>query len=102
MAEAIQRITGLNTRFQDVTYDLRSGAPGAVDKIVANTFGTLAVELIAQDKTNQMVCLQDGVYTHTALPDAARGARTVDVETYYDTACYRPRFTGRFGKPVFF
>jgi 6-phosphofructokinase 1 len=102
LAQAIQRVTGLNTRHQDVTYDLRSGDPDAVDKIVANTFGALAVELIAQDKTDQMVCLQDGVYSHTALPATARGARTVDVETYYNTKRFRPRFTGRFGKPVFF
>jgi len=102
LADAIARTTGLSTRFQDVTYDLRSGAPDAVDKIVANTFGTLAVDLIAQDKTNRMVCLKDGVYSHTELPDAAHGARTVDVETYYDTSRFRPRFTGRFGRPVFF
>jgi 6-phosphofructokinase 1 len=102
LAEAITRVTGLSTRPQDVTYDLRSGDPDALDKIVANTFGALAVELIAQDKTDQMVCLQDGVYSHTALPAKARGARTVDVDTYYDKERFRPRFTGRFGKPVFF
>ena len=102
LADAITRVTGLSTRFQDVTYDLRSGDPDAMDKIVANTFGALAVELIAQDKTDQMVCLRDGVYSHTALPATARGARTVDVDGYYDKDRFRPRFTGRFGKPVFF
>ena len=61
----------------------------------------LAVELVAQNKTGQMVCLQDGVFSHAALPDAARGARTVDVETSYDTERFRPKFSSRLGKPIF-
>ena len=102
LAEAITRITGLPTRVQDATYDLRSGNPHARDKIIANTFGALAVELIAQDKTDQMVCVQGGLYSHTALPDPAEGARTVDVATQYDTRRFRPRLSGQLGRPVFF
>ncbi len=102
LAQAIGRITGLPTRMQDVTYDLRSGAPDAIDKIVANTFGYLAVELIAQDKTDRMVCLQGGLYAHTELPDPARGARTVVVEDSYDADRFRPRLSGMLGKPVFY
>jgi 6-phosphofructokinase len=102
LAAAITRITGLATRPQDVTYDLRSGNPDAFDKTVANTFGALAVELIAQGKTGQMVCLQDGVFSHVALPDAAGGARTVDVPTFYDIERFRPRLSSRLGKPIFF
>jgi len=102
LAGEIGRLTGLPTRFQDITYDLRSGSPDAIDKIVANTFGTLAVELLAQGKTGRMVCLQDGVYSHTELPDPARGARTVDVATHYEAARFRPRFQGMLGRPLFF
>jgi 6-phosphofructokinase 1 len=102
LGDAITRVTGLNTRVLDVTYDLRSGNPHALDKIVANTFGALAVELIAQDKTDQMVCLQGGVYSHTALPDPADGARPVDVATYYDIERFRPRLSRQLGRPVFF
>jgi 6-phosphofructokinase 1 len=102
LAEAITRMTGLATRVQDVTYDLRSGNPDAIDKIVANTFGSLAVDLIAQGKTGQMVCIQGGLYSHTDLPDPARGARTVDVATHYDVARFRPNFSGLLGKPLFF
>ena len=101
LAEAIARITGLSTRMQDVTYDLRSGSPDAIDKVVANTFGALAVELISQDKTDQMVCVQGGLYSHTALPDPAQGARTIDVDTTYDIDRFRPKLSGLFGKPVF-
>ena len=102
LAAAIARKTGLPTRHQDLTYDLRSGNPDAIDKVIANTFGTLAVDLIAQGKTDQMVCLQGGLYAHTALPDPAQGARTVELETYYNADTFRPRFSGLFGRQLFF
>ena len=102
LAEAITRLTGLPTRHQELTYDLRSGNPDAIDKIVANTFGTLAVDLIARGMSGRMVCLKDGLYAHTELPDPARGARTVDVAAHYDAARFRPNFSGLLGRPLFF
>ena len=102
LAREITRITKLPTRPQDLTYDLRSGEPGPFDRIVATSFGALAVELLAEGKTGRMLAVQSGLYTHAPLPDAAHGARTVDVATYYDAARFRPRFAGQLGKPVFF
>ena len=102
LASEITRLTKLPTRPQDLTYDLRSGAPDPFDRIVATTFGALAVELLAQGVTGRMLAIQNGLYTHAPLPDAARGARTVDVATYYDTARFRPRFSAQLGKPAFF
>ena len=102
LAQEITRITKLPTRPQDLTYDLRSGEPDPFDRIVAASFGALAVELLAQGTTGRMLAIQNGVYTHAPLPDAARGARTVNVEASYDIARFRPRFSGQLGKPVFF
>jgi len=102
LAAAITRKTGLPTRVQDITYDLRSGDPDAIDKIVASTFGSLAVDLIARGETGQMLCIQGGRYAHTDLPDPGRGARTVDVANHYDVARFRPSFSGFLGKPLFF
>ncbi|HEV8701525.1 MAG TPA: 6-phosphofructokinase [Candidatus Polarisedimenticolia bacterium] len=101
LADAITRRTGLPTRHQELTYDLRSGSPDAIDKIVANTFGTLSVDLIARGMSGRMICLKDGLYSHTDLPDPALGARTVDVAAHYDTARFRPNFSGLLGRPVF-
>ena len=100
LADAITRATGLPTRMQDITYDLRSGNPDALDKIVANTFGTLAVQLIADGRTGRMLCIQNGVYADAPLPDAARGARTVD-PAFYDTRRFRPDFSGMRSRPLF-
>ena len=101
LAEAITRETGLPTRPQDLAYDLRSGDPEPFDKIIANTFGALAVELIARGKTGRLVCIQNGVYADTELPDPSRPPRTVDVASDYDAARFRPRFTNRFGRTIF-
>ncbi|HLN58157.1 MAG TPA: 6-phosphofructokinase [Thermoanaerobaculia bacterium] len=101
LADAITRATGLPTRAQDLAYDLRSGDPEPFDKIIANTFGTLAVELAAQGKTGRMVCIEKGVYADTELPDPSRAPRTVDVASDYDVARFRPRFANRFGRTIF-
>jgi 6-phosphofructokinase 1 len=102
LATEIARRTGLPTRVQDITYDLRSGDPDALDKIVANSFGTLAVELMATGTTDRMLCINRGAYDHCALPASALGARTVDVATYYDAERFRPKFTQGMGRPIFF
>jgi 6-phosphofructokinase 1 len=102
LAQELSRITKLPSRPQDLTYDLRSGDPDPFDRIVATTFGALAVELLAQGQTGRMLAIQNGLYTHAPLPDAARGARTVDIASYYDVDRFRPRFSGQLGKPTFF
>ncbi len=102
VAAEITKATGLATRVQDITYDLRSGPPDALDKIVANTFGTLAVDLIAEGKTGEMLCIHGGRYAHTPLPDPNRGPRKVDVAALYDTEQFRPKLSGLLGRPVFF
>jgi 6-phosphofructokinase 1 len=101
LVEEISHRTGLPARTQDITYDLRSGNPDPLDRTIANTFGALAVDLIAQGKVGQMVCIQNGLYGHTALPDAGAGPRKVDVASDYDVARFRPRFDSRLGKPIF-
>ncbi|HXH29117.1 MAG TPA: 6-phosphofructokinase, partial [Candidatus Polarisedimenticolia bacterium] len=102
LARRLGTSTGLPTRFQDITYDLRSGDPDPFDKIIATAFGTLAVDLIASGTTGRMVCIQDGRYTHAPLPAAALGARTVDVAAYYDIERFRPRFSGLFDRSILF
>ena len=86
---------------QDLAYDLRSGDPEPFDKIIANTFGALAVELAAEGRSGRMVCIHQGIYGECDLPDPSRGPRTVDISDY-DIERFRPRFTSRFGRPIFF
>ena len=43
--------TGEETMISDLTYDLRSGEPDAIDQIVAITFANVAVDLIREGIT---------------------------------------------------
>lgn len=100
LAEEIKRRTGADTMASDLTYDLRSGDPDALDQMVATTFANLALDLLADGVTGRLVAVQGGSYTHTALPDPALGPRQVDVARLYNTERYRPHYAGKLGAPL--
>lgn len=102
LAEEIGRKTGEETINSDLTYDLRSGAPDAIDQIVSTTFGNIAMDLIAEGISGRMVGVQKGCYAHAPLPDTKLGARKVDIATLYDTERYRPNYKGKLGLPLLF
>ena len=100
LAEEVKRITREETMTSDLTYDLRSGDPDAIDQMVATTFANLALDLISDGVTGRLVAVQDGRYTHTELPDPAQGARQVDVASLYNTERYRPQYGGKLNAPL--
>jgi 6-phosphofructokinase len=85
----------------DLTYDLRGGPPDFVDKLVAMTFGSIALDAILAGKSGLMAAIVEGRYTLSPIPDPALGPRKVDVATMYDTERYRPNYGGKLGLPVF-
>ena len=85
----------------DLTYDLRSGEADFVDKLVASTFGNMAVECVAQNKTGLMAAISGGCYAMAPIPDSKLGPRCINVETLYDTEQYRPKYSNKVGVPVF-
>ena len=101
LAEVLHQRTGEETMTSDLTYDLRSGDPDAVDQVVATTFANLALDLIGSNVFGRMVAVREGRYAHAPLPDPALGPRTVDVEKLYNTQRYRPHYTGKLGDPLF-
>jgi ATP-dependent phosphofructokinase / diphosphate-dependent phosphofructokinase len=101
LAEILRERTGQETMASDLTYDLRSGDPDAVDQVVATTFANLALDLIADNVTGRMVAVREGRYAHAPLPDPALGPRTVDVAKLYNTERYRPHYSGKLGDPLF-
>jgi len=50
LAEEIKRRAGEETIVSDLTYDLRSGDPDFIDKLVALTFGNMAYDAILESK----------------------------------------------------
>ena len=102
LAEEIKRRTGEDTMSNDLTYDLRSGDPDALDQMVAITYANIGLDLIRDGITGRMVGTRNGCYAHVPLPDPALGPRCVDVPTLYNTERYRPNYAAKLGAPLLF
>jgi len=101
LAEEIQDRTSEETIVSDLTYDLRSGDPDFIDKLVASTFGTMALDAILAGQSGLMAAVVGGCYDMVPIPDPALGPRQVDVATMFNTARYRPYYAHTRGVPVF-
>ncbi len=99
--EKLKQITGENIIYQQLGYLMRSGAPDSLDRMVAVSYGLLAMDLISQGRSGRMVALRDGVYTHVPLNRVISGVKRVDVDEMYDVEQYRPKIADMLGKPMF-
>lgn len=100
-AEALKRLTGVETLYQPLGYLMRAGAPDSLDRMVAMSYANLAVDLVLRKETGQMVALQSGGYTTVPIDTATKRVKRVDVEEFYDAAEYRPKVAHQLGKPMF-
>jgi 6-phosphofructokinase len=100
LATELKRRTGIETVNSDLTYDLRSGDPDALDQMVAITFANIAVDLLADGQTGRMVAIRNGHYDHAPLPARALGARQLDVPSMYNAQRFRPRYEDKLGAPL--
>ncbi len=101
LSEEILVRTSEDTIVSDLTYDLRSGDPDFIDKLVATTFGTMALEAISSGGSGLMCAIVDGGYALVPIPDPSLGPRKVDVATMYNTDRYRPLYGNKVGLPIF-
>jgi 6-phosphofructokinase len=100
-SDQIKKKTGEGTVVSDLTYDLRSGDPDFLDKMIATTFATMAFELIACGGHGRMVGIRNGCYTDSEIPDPKLGPRKIDVPSMYNVERYRPSYTSKTGLPIF-
>jgi 6-phosphofructokinase 1 len=101
LSDEIKKATGEETIVSDLTYDLRSGEPDFVDKLVASTFANMALECLAEGRHGRMMAIRNGCYTDTEIPDPKLGPRHVDIPTMYNVERYRPNYAGKRGSPIF-
>ncbi|MFO7168202.1 MAG: ATP-dependent 6-phosphofructokinase [Chloroflexota bacterium] len=99
--EAIKNITGVDIVHQQLAYLMRAGAPDSLDRMVAISYGNLAVDQLLQGHSGRMVALQNGQYTTVPADTCIQGVKRVDVEELYDEVNYRPRVKHPLGKPMF-
>lgn len=101
LSDEIKRRTKEETIVSDLTYDLRSGDPDFVDKLIASTFGTMALDAVLEGKSGLMAALVNGCYAMVPIPDPKLGPRKVDIATMYNTERYRPNYANKTGLPIF-
>lgn len=101
LSEEIKRLTGQNIMYQQLGYLMRSGAPDSLDRMVAMSYGNLAMQLIRRNDTGKMVALHGGKYTTVPVEMVLAGKKRVDVPAYYDIENYRPRIKDFMGVPMF-
>ncbi|HKW96289.1 MAG TPA: 6-phosphofructokinase [Bryobacteraceae bacterium] len=101
LSDEIKKRTGEETIVSDLTYDLRSGSPDFVDKMVASTFAGMAMGAIEHGQHGIMMAICGGCYAAAPIPDPKLGPRKVDVATMYNTERYRPSYENKIGLPIF-
>jgi ATP-dependent phosphofructokinase / diphosphate-dependent phosphofructokinase len=101
LADKIQEQTGEETVVSDLTYDLRSGPPDFVDRMVASTFAGMAVDQIVKGEHGKMMAIKHGCYAAVPIPDPKLGPRKLDVAKMYNTDRYRPSYSDKIGLPIF-
>jgi len=101
VADEIKKRAGINTIYQQLAYIMRSGAPDSLDRIVAVSYGNLALNQIALGHTGRMVALQQGIYTTVPIEMVTAAKKRVDVTALYDAENYRPKVRSMLGKPMF-
>jgi len=100
LSQEFKNRTGLETVVSDLTYDLRSGEPDAVDHMVAITYANIAIDMLNDGVSGKMMGIQDGKYAAVEIPDPKLGPRTVDVDRLYNVDRYRPRYNNKVGAPM--
>lgn len=101
IGEELKRRTGVNIISQSLAYLMRAGAPDALDRMVAASYGAMAVQLLADGEQGKMMAIRDGNYTTVPVETCIQGERRVDVGALYDTTEYRPQIAHVRGKPMF-
>jgi 6-phosphofructokinase 1 len=100
-ASEIKRLTGHDIMYQQLGYLMRSGAPDSLDRMVAMSYGNLAVQLINRNETGKLVALHGGKYTTVPINMVLAGQKRVDVPSFYDIEQYKPKIRDFMGIPMF-
>jgi 6-phosphofructokinase 1 len=101
LREGLQDITGERVIYQRLGYLMRSGPPDSLDRLVANNFASMAVDLILDNRTGCLLAIQGGRYATESITTVGEGTKRVDVERFYDRERYRPNIVKVLNLPMF-
>jgi len=91
----------INILTQKLGYLVRGGDPDAIDSIVPMAFGNLALDMILKGVHGRLVVLKNGRYDNMPIDVVTSTKKVVDVESFYDTDRYRPKYENFEMKPLF-
>jgi 6-phosphofructokinase 1 len=77
VGEEISQRTGLDVRVTVLGHLQRGGSPNSFDRLLATRFGVAAVELIAQKRFGEMVCLRTPRIESVPIQEAIKEMKTV-------------------------
>jgi ATP-dependent phosphofructokinase / diphosphate-dependent phosphofructokinase len=86
---------------QKLGYMVRGGDPDAIDSIVPMAFGNLALDLVLGGIHGRLVVLKNGRYDNMPLDILTSTKKLVDVNRFYETERYRPKYENFEMKPLF-
>jgi len=78
VGDAIALMTHKEVRVSVLGHIQRGGSPSAFDRILGTRFGVAAVELVAQGKFGQMVCLRNAAIGNVNIADAIGNLKRVE------------------------
>lgn len=99
--QALRKILGTHTVYQQLAYLMRSGEPDALDRMVASSFAVIATDMALKKDCGRMVALRDGKYTTVPIEMLGQSVKRVDVAELYDSDQYKPNVSHLLGKPMF-
>lgn len=82
MARRIEAATGVETRATILGHMQRGGSPTCRDRVYASIMGAYAVDLLAEGKSNRVVCFKDGKYTDYDIDEALAMKKSIDEYQY--------------------
>ena len=82
VAEKIREATALDTRVTVLGHIQRGGAPSARDRVTAAHMGYSAVMLLAEGKTDRVVCMQNDKYVDFDINTALGMKKGIDEDKY--------------------
>jgi 6-phosphofructokinase 1 len=91
----------VNVIDQKIGYMVRGGDPDAIDSIVPMAFGNLALDMLLKGLHGRLVVLKNGRYDNVPLDVITGTKKIVNVNQYYNTERYRPKYESFEMKPLF-
>ncbi len=91
----------INIINQNLGYMVRGGDPDAIDSVVPMAFGNLALDLLLKGIHGRLVVLKNGRYDNVPLEVVVGSKKVVNVNEFYNTDRYRPKYESFEMKPQF-